>query len=105
MFTMAIEARYRTVAITLSRHTVSITWTISEEMKCAMGAATQVGADARGCSMTIIAGRRTAIQTLGLGFAASEPRAIRPGDVRQVPTHEVRRRQVQDQHTDGESEG
>src|SRR5216684_5970830 len=49
MFTMAIEARYRTVAITLSRHTVSITWTISEEMKCAMGAATQAGADARVC--------------------------------------------------------
>jgi len=40
-------------------------------MKCAMGAATQAGADARGCSVTIITGRRTAIQTLGLGIAAS----------------------------------
>jgi hypothetical protein len=36
-----------------------------------MGAATQAGADARGCSMTIITGRRNAIQTLGLGIAAS----------------------------------
>jgi hypothetical protein len=36
-----------------------------------MGAATQAEADARGCSMTIITGRRTAIQTLGLGIAAS----------------------------------
>ena len=35
-----IEARYRTVAIALSRQSVSIGLTISEEMKCGMGAAT-----------------------------------------------------------------
>jgi hypothetical protein len=71
MSTVVIEARYRTAAITLSPHTVWIGSTISEEMKRAMGAATQPGADARGCSVTIITGRRTAIQTLGLGIAAS----------------------------------
>src|SRR5216684_5390163 len=73
MSTVVIEVRYRTVAITLSPQTVWIRWTISEEMKCAMATATQAGADAsvRECSMTIISSRRIAIQTLGLGFAAS----------------------------------
>src|SRR5258708_38229668 len=60
MSTVVIEVRYRTAAIALSRRTVWIRSTLSEEMKCAMGAATQAGADARGCSVTIITGRRTA---------------------------------------------
>jgi hypothetical protein len=37
MFTAVIGDHYRTVAITLSRQIIS---TISEEMKCAMGAGT-----------------------------------------------------------------
>src|SRR6266403_2598902 len=49
MSTVVIEVRYRTVAITLSAQTEWIRWTISEEMKCAMATATQVGADARKC--------------------------------------------------------
>jgi hypothetical protein len=40
MSTMAMEAHYRTVAIALIRQGVSIRLTISEAMKCGMGAAT-----------------------------------------------------------------
>jgi hypothetical protein len=47
MSTVVIGARYRTEAITLSRQSIWIRWTISEEMKCATGAATEAGADAR----------------------------------------------------------
>jgi hypothetical protein len=39
MSTTVIKARYRTVASTLIRQGVSIRSLISEEMKCAMGAA------------------------------------------------------------------
>jgi hypothetical protein len=47
MSTAAIEARYRTVAIALSRQSISIRSTISEEMKCGMDAVMQAAADAR----------------------------------------------------------
>ena len=50
MFNAATGAECRTVAIAASRQNGSIRLTISEEMKCGMGAVTEAGADARGCS-------------------------------------------------------